>query len=241
MIRFKNILYCVACVALLFLAGCGEYFAQEWPEGFDPENQPEVTGLGLDTARPFVLYVGDEFKLNPQVGDKLLDQLDKNDQEIAISHFFASTKCGDSIVCVRQTDIKAIGVGNDTIRFSNFSGNWNIKLRVSVLPGWNNMPGWRYETIVYANVTVDDETPDSGMMFAAFCKDELRGRGVTRTVKGITYTVFRIGSNTNKKETIHFMGYDPANSCYITFEETITFDGATHGTLSDLFELKGKK
>lgn len=241
MIRFKNILYCVACVALLFLTGCGEYFAQEWPMEFDPDIQPEITGLGADEGRTFVLFVGDEYKLNPQVGDKLLDQLAETEQEIAISHLFASTNLGDNVVCVRQTDIKAVGVGNDTIRFSNFSGNWRSSIPVSVLPGWKNGTGWRYETIVYANVTVNDEPPTSGMMFAALCGDECRGRGVSRTVKGITYTVFRIGSNTNEKETIHFMGYDTTSMSYITFDETITFDGGTHGTLSDLLELKGKK
>ena len=240
MIRLKNIIY---SVAFLFLTGCGEYFAQEWPEEYDPEILPDVTGLGADEGRPFVLYVGDEYKLNPQVGDKFLDDLQESDKEIVLSRFHASADCGDSIVRVRQTEIVALSVGKDVISFSNSNGSWTAKVPVSVLPGWINqrMAGWRYETIVYAKVTVNGEASTTDMKFAAFCGDELRGRGVTRTVKGITYMVFRVGSNTNERETIRFEGFDTKDGAPITFDETIIFDGGTHGTLSSLYELKGKK
>jgi len=240
MIRLKNIIY---SVAFLFLTGCGEYFAQEWPEEYDPEILPDVTGLGADEGHSFVLYVGDEYKLNPQVGDKFLDDLQESDQEIVLSRFHASADCGDSIVRVRQTEIVALSVGKDVISFSNFDGSWTAKVPVSVLPGWINqrMAGWRYETIVYAKVTVNGEDPTTDMKFAAFCGDELRGRGVTRTMKGINYMVFRVGSNTNERETIRFEGFDSSNGSPITFNETLTFDGGTHGTLSNLFELNGKK
>lgn len=240
MIRLKNIIY---SVAFLFLTGCGEYFAQEWPEEYDPEVLPDVTGLGADEGRSFVLYVGDEYKLNPQVGDKFLDDLQESDKEIVLSRFHASADCGDSIVRVRQTEIVALNVGKDVMSFSNFDGSWTAKVPVSVLPGWINqrMAGWRYETIVYAKVTVNGEAPTTDMKFAAFCGDELRGRGVTRTVKGITYMVFRVGSNTNERETIRFEGFDSASGSFISFDETLTFDGGTHGTLSNLFELNGKK
>ena len=240
MIRLKNIIY---SVAFLFLTGCGEYFAQEWPEEYDPEVLPDVTGLGADEGRSFVLYVGDEYKLNPQVGDKFLDDLQESDKEIVLSRFHASADCGDSIVRVRQTEIVALSVGKDVISFSNSTGSWTAKVPVSVLPGWINqrMAGWRYETIVYAKVTVNGEPPTTDMKFAAFCGNELRGRGVTRTVKGITYMVFRVGSNTNEREAIRFEGFDTKDGAPITFDETIIFDGGTHGTLSNLFELKGKK
>ena len=46
---------------------------------------------------------------------------------------------------------------------------------------------------------------------------------------------------TKNGETIHFEGYDPTNRCLVTFATTLTLDAATHGTLSDLFELNGKR
>ncbi len=244
MIRLKKTLNRVACLcATALIASCGEMFQQEWPEEFDPDKLLDVTGLGIDEGRLFVLCVGEEYKLNPQVGDMSLDELQEKDQEIVLSRFHASTEKGDEVVRVRQTDIMAVSVGKDIISFTNSKGSWSTRLSVSVLPSWvrQSLAGWRYETIVYANVTVNDEMPSNDCVFGAFCDDELRGRGVTRTVKGVTYVVFRIGSNNAYGEIIRFEGLDTTSGLPITFDETITFDGGTHGTLSDLYELKGKK
>jgi len=244
MIRLKNFLNSVACLCVTALiASCGEMFQQEWPEDFDPEKLPDITGLGADEGGSLTLYVGQEYKLDPQVGEYMFSKADEDVQKIVLSRFHASAAKGDKIVRVRQIEIKAMGVGSDVISFSDAEGDWTGKLPVSVLPVWSKQRtgGWRYETIVYAKVTEDGKTPANDVMLAALCGDELRGRGVTRTVKDVTYTVFRIGSNTVSGETIRFEGYDPTNKCQITFDETITFDGATHGTLSNLVELKGKK
>ena len=244
MIRLKNLFYNMALLCLVALiTGCGEMFQQEWPEDFDPEKLPDITGLGADDGGSLTLYVGDEYKLDPQVGEYMFSKADEEVQKIVLSRFHASAGQGDKIVKVRQIDITAMGVGKDVISFSDGEGDWTAKMPVTVLPVWTKVrvPVFRYETIVYAEVTVDDKAPASDMMFAALCGDDLRGRGVSRTVKGITYMVFRIGSNTASGETIRFEGYDPTSGNLITFDETLTFDGATHGTLSDLFELKGKK
>ena len=244
MIRLKNLFYNMALLCLVALiTGCGEMFQQEWPEDFDPEKLPDITGLGADDGGSLTLYVGDEYKLDPQVGEYMFSKADEEVQKIVLSRFHASAGQGDKIVKVRQIDITAMGVGKDVISFSDGEGDWTVKMPVTVLPVWTKVrvPVFRYETIVYAEVTVDDKAPAGDMMFAALCGDDLRGRGVSRTVKGITYMVFRIGSNTASGETIRFEGYDPTSGNPITFDETLTFDGATHGTLSDLFELKGKK
>jgi len=245
MIRLKKNLNPLACLCLttMMLIGCGEMFQQEWPEEYDPETLPDVTGLGGDDGSSFTLYVGDEYTLDPQVGEYLLSQMPEEAQEIVLSRFHARTNWGDSIVRVRQTSLRAMSVGKDTIRFTNSEGDWSTSCPVAVMPVWTKqrMAGWRYETIVYAQVTANGTPVPNDVMLAALCDGQLRGRGVTRTVKGVTYTVFRIGSNTASGDVIRFEGYDPTQICPITFSETLSFDGATHGTLSDLFELKGKK
>ena len=251
MIRITKKLFSVAfcCLALSFLlTGCGEFFAQEWPEEFDPENLPDVSSLGDislgdDEDGYYTLYVGDEYKLDPKVDDVALSDLEEDVQKIVLSRFRAGTCYGDSIVKVRQIAITAMSVGTDTISFSDSEGDWSTKVPVSVLPVWTKerVVTQRYETIVYAQVTVNGEAPASNVKFAALCNGELRGRGVSRTSKGVTYMVFRIGSNTASGETITFEGYDPKKRCLVKFDKTLTFDGGTHGTLSELFELSGKR
>lgn len=250
MIRMKKMLNTIACLCVTALiASCGEMFQQEWPEEFDPDKLPDVSDLGKISLGDeedgfYILYVGDEKKLDPMVGDVALSQLPESTQEIALSRFHAKTGWGDSIVRVRQTSITAMSVGTDVITFSDSEGDWSADCSVAVLPVWTKerVVTRRYETIVYAAVTVNGAAPARNVMFAALAENgELRARGVSRTSKGITYMVFRIGSNVASGETIHFEGYDPTNRCLVTFATTLTLDAATHGTLSDLFELNGKR
>ena len=221
----------MACLcAMALISSCGEMFQQEWPEEFDPEKLPDVSDLGDISLGDkedgfYILYVGDEKNIDPKVGDVALSTLTDSLKKIVLSRFVARADYGDSIVKVRQTAITAMGVGTDTIKFSDADGDWSTKVPVAVLPVWTKerVATRRYETIVYAEVTVNGTAPARNVMFAALDeKGELRARGVSRTA-------------------IHFEGYDPTNRCLVTFVTTITFDGGTHGTLSELFELNGNR
>ena len=246
-------------VSLIGLASCGEMFQQEWPDDlkdFDPDKQPTLSGLGVDKDYSLTLYVGEEHELDPKVtipdvGEFSLSDLDEDKREVALSRIYAKAGNGDSIVRVRQVAITAMGVGTDVITFSDSEGKWTAKLPVFVKPVWMEKwakwrsTGWRYETIVYADVTVNDEPVSADVKLVALCGNQMRGRGVTQTVKvkgeDMTYTVFRIGSNTASGETITFEGYDTKDGQPVVIKETITFDGATHGTLSKLEKLQGTK
>ena len=123
---------------------------------------------------------------------------------------------------------------------------------VVVLPNQEEMykSYYRYETIVYAKIIVDGETPMEGITVYATCGSEYRG--VNRTVISNNYdwntgqwyvewfyNVFRIGSNVRSGENIKFMGYNASTHSYIDFDEGIIFNGDVYGTMTKPFVLHG--
>lgn len=109
---------------------------------------------------------------------------------------------------------------------------------------------YRYETIVYAEIVVDNSYSQYGFIVYAVCGNEYRG--VNRMVDHYSYDpnmdmwnidwmyqVFRIGSNSPSGETIKFLGYNKSTHSYIDFEESITFNNDVYGTASQPFVLHG--
>ena len=92
-----------------------------------------------------------------------------------------------------------------------------------------------YEMIFIANLEVADTLvtdPVQASRLVAVMEGEVRGRAVMRTAYGIPYLEIRIGSKTMYGEQITFEYYD--HSHYLRHEfPAVTFDGETHGTLSD--------
>ena len=92
-----------------------------------------------------------------------------------------------------------------------------------------------YEMIFIANLEVADTLVTDSVQasrLVAIADDEVRGRAVMRTAYGIPYLEIRIGSKTMYGEQISFEYYD--HSHYLRHEfPAVTFDGETHGTLSD--------
>ena len=92
-----------------------------------------------------------------------------------------------------------------------------------------------YEMIFIANLEVADTLVTDSMQasrLVAIVDGEVRGRAVMRTAYGIPYLEIRIGSKTAYGEQISFEYYD--HSHYLRHEfPAVTFDGETHGTLSD--------
>ena len=92
-----------------------------------------------------------------------------------------------------------------------------------------------YEMIFIANLEVADTLVTDSVQasrLVAIVDGEVRGRAVMRTAYGIPYLEIRIGSKTMYGEQITFEYYD--HSHYLRHEfPAVTFDGETHGTLSD--------
>lgn len=92
-----------------------------------------------------------------------------------------------------------------------------------------------YEMIFIANLEVADTLVTDSVQasrLVAIADGEVRGRAVMRTAYGIPYLEIRIGSKTMYGEQISFEYYD--HSHYLRHEfPAVTFDGETHGTLSD--------
>ena len=92
-----------------------------------------------------------------------------------------------------------------------------------------------YEMIFIANLEVADTLVTDSVQasrLVAIADGEVRGRAVMRTAYGIPYLEMRIGSKTAYGEQISFEYYD--HSHYLRHEfPAVTFDGETHGTLSD--------
>ena len=92
-----------------------------------------------------------------------------------------------------------------------------------------------YEMIFIANLEVADTLVTDSVQasrLVAVVGDEVRGRAVMRTAYGIPYLEMRIGSKSMYGEQITFEYYD--HSHYLRHQfPTVTFDGETHGTLSN--------
>ena len=92
-----------------------------------------------------------------------------------------------------------------------------------------------YEMVVIANLEIADTLVTDSVQasrLVAIVDGEVRGRAVMRTAYGIPYLEMRIGSKTMYGDQISFEYYD--HSHYLRHEfPAVTFDGETHGTLSD--------
>lgn len=92
-----------------------------------------------------------------------------------------------------------------------------------------------YEMIFIANLEVADTIvtdPVQASRLVAVVGNEVRGRAVMRKAYGIPYLEIRIGSPKPYGEKISFEYFD--HSHYLRHEfPAVTFDGESHGTLSD--------
>lgn len=92
-----------------------------------------------------------------------------------------------------------------------------------------------YEMVVIANLEIADTLVTDSLQASrlmAVVGDEVRGRAVMRTAYGIPYLEMRIGSKSMYGEQITFEYYDRSHFLRHEFP-AITFDGESHGTLSD--------
>lgn len=102
------------------LASCGENFADDFPEGFDPDEVPYIIDAGLTDYTE--IMKGENYKLTEKAhvylsNGKALSSLSSDMQKRVLSGLFFRTLHGDSIVKARVSTLDIYGMdgGTETI------------------------------------------------------------------------------------------------------------------------------
>lgn len=119
----KKITWLLMLMAAWMVSSCGEYFASEIPDEYDPENLPNISGITVNSS--YDLFVGEKVQLSSSalsVDNGLSFARQGNDvQEYLLNTMVWSAQHGDSVVKARATDlcITAMARGTDTVTFYN--------------------------------------------------------------------------------------------------------------------------
>jgi hypothetical protein len=207
---------------MLALGSCGEFVE------FDEEDVVAAL-LKLD-RRNVDLMVGDKFvlpaKLTPDTLPDMTVYWESGDKQI---------------ITLKDDTIMAVGAGKTFVVATAVNGLVTDTSRITVYPYWEQSPKtYPYDMMVFASVTSAGRTMDGDLRVAAFCDDELRGVGELMKHGNTPYMFLRIYSPTAEQEKIVLRCYDRKRALVVEHPDTIVFDGETHGTLSDLYELNFK-
>lgn len=206
-------------VLALLLGSCGELF----------ENPPVIEAKKMHLDREYVVIMKED--------TCRLNMVFTPDSVTIESAFWTSEN-----PCVKVSEnglVTAVEVGETKVSAISVTSRLEDTCRVKVVPKWDlNSYDFLYEMVVYANVTVGGVSQPEDIRVAAICNDEIRGEGEVMEHNGKKYTRIRIYSNTESGEKIEFYCYNSnKNIYYHKFPFELTFDGETHGTLSDLIDL----
>ncbi len=220
---------------------------------FDVDEYGVVTATEMHLEQDtFYVMRGDIFSLNPVF----------TPDTINITDLFL-LPANSEVVAVRGGDmLEAVGEGGTQVYITSVSARIQDTCMVYVSAPWlTEERVWPYETVFYANVTVDGKPLTEDMEVAAFVGNECRALGHSMTSLGITYFRFRVGSDIlydddwedgyseegeydaegldggAYRPQINFRCYDRAHRMLYTTSTHAFFDGESHGTLSDLFEI----
>ncbi|MCR5818850.1 MAG: hypothetical protein K6F89_07130 [Prevotella sp.] len=113
---------------------------------------------------------------------------------------------------------------------------------VNVLPKMYVSPSsYPYDMVIYAKVTVHGKpftkALQDSLIVCAYNEDDLRGIGVMRQWNDMEYMELRVWSPFEYGDLIEFRCYYRGKAKVELFPQMITFDGETHGTLSNLYSL----
>ena len=239
-------------VAVVQLTSCGllDFDVDE----FGAETATEMR-IGQDTI---YVMVGDTFSLNPVFTPDTVNITDL--YILPVEQDVVAVRGSDKLEAVGEGGTK-LYIVSVSARIQDscmvyVGARWDIANKV-----------WPYETIFYAHVTVDGQPPTEDMEVSAFVGNECRGIGQLKSAHGISYWQFRVGStfvfgNSNinwddiddmdededidededeegyiYRERITFRCYDRVKRILYICPIRTDFDGETHGTLSELFEI----
>lgn len=148
-----------------------------------------------------------------------------------------------SIAVVKDNGLlMAKEVGHTQINVTTVQSHLKDSCMVQVINSWDDIPcsTYPYDMVVYADVRIDGKVPNEDLVLVAMNDKELRGYGKVRTERGITYTYIRIWSPKAYGDKITFFCYDHSTVHLQQLPYTITFDGESHGTLSNLVPIYNK-
>ena len=212
----------ILLMAAVLLSSCGEFFE------FDPGDAVPAAEMTLARHEVSIMQ-GDRYAI-PAIFEP--DTLSNNavyweSEDTEIAAFVNDT-------------LEAREVGTTIVRAISVSSQIEDSCVVNVIPRWQGVDrsSYPYDMIIYADVTVHGQKPDSTMTFSAFCNREVRGMGEFRKHEGISYMVFRIWSPFEYGDQIRIGCYHQGQALIEYFPEVFTFDGEAHGTLSDLYPLE---
>ena len=207
-------------VLVLLLGSCGEIF----------ENPPVIEAKKMHLDRKYVVIMKED--------TCRLNMVFTPDTVTIESAFWTAENS-----CVKVSEnglVTAVEIGETKVSAISVTSRLEDSCRVKVVPKWDlNACDYLYDMVVYANVTVDGVSQPEDIRVAAICNDRIRGEGEVMEHNGQKYTRIRIYSNTEYGDKIEFYCYNSKRNIYYhKFPYEVVFDGETHGTLSDLIELK---
>lgn len=225
----------VVCLVCLTFASCGL---------FDIDEMADVaTAFHLDRDTVY-LQQDERFVFTPHFEpDSIANQ----------QVFYYSL--GDTVALMQGDTIVPVAPGWATIMAMSVSSRMEDSCYVCVLPDWVPTEAvYPYETIVYAEVTVNGRPLDDKMQVSALCSDEIRGVGTIVEQHGRRYMLIRVGSTLSneddeaemdedgpvevQRERISFQCYDKLTHQLYRATTFIDFDGESHGKPTAPIKLK---
>ena len=152
----------------------------------------------------------------------------------------------ENVATIVNDTVVAMASGEVLVTAMSVLGGIADTCKVYVMEPWVLNPmDFANDMVVYATATVDGKPFDPETMdIAAFAGPEFRGMGELKEINGIRFLQFRIYGELdletmgpNPFELIHFACYDKANYTLRNMDQYLYFDGETHGSLSNLYQL----
>ena len=245
-IHIARLLCCTALMAQL--TGCGLLDFE-----VDDDLQKIVAKMRLDYD---TLYVerGDTMQIRPMFDP---DTLKLNDVLVMSSD--------PEVVTVNNLTGLAEAVGTGWCKlyvesvFARLKDSCSVCVLTPFVPSQEMYP---YETVFYADVTLNGEPLTEDMVVGAFVGEECRGVGEDLSFFGVPLMQLRVGADRQTddpsqpgggvpddpddpddppvvfRDRINFRLYDRKNHWLYRSAQSVEFDGATHGTLSRLYKIE---
>lgn len=98
---------------------------------------------------------------------------------------------------------------------------------------------FRYDMVIYLQVQINGRDVTADADVKAFVNDEVRGTGRHGEKNGKQYIELRIYSNQQSGETVYFKCHIPSVVYSILLDQAATFDGESHGSVTNPYLLTG--
>ena len=205
---------------MMTLASCAELFDVD-------DSKQEVASLTVG-QKHIDLMVGDRFVVSATLSPDTL-----------VNKALYWESLNSSIVSVSDDVLTAVAPGETKVVVTSVSRQLRDTCAVTVYPVWQVSPtDFLYDMVVFAKVTVDGRDMDDSIVVGVFDDSgRLRGVGSLQESYGISYMLLRIYSENDEGEPLTLRCYDRRRARITDCAKTITFNGSTLGTLSNLYPI----